>query len=311
MMRKVSLIGFAMVWGGVLAVPALGQETTKPAQGPAAMAPTIDQSLEWQSAFNPKLSPDGKRVVYEVQKTNWEENAFERNLWIGEIASGETHALTTAKKSSTNPAWSPDRKWLAFLSDRPGQIAGTAEGKKQLYVISGEGGEAEQVTKVENDVSDFDWAPDSKRIAFSVTDPETQAMKDRKEKYGEYSVVHGDYRMAHLWIVEFSSGRVTPPETKRLTEGDQFSVGDFSWSPDGTHIAFSAQRDPDLISIGTADRYVGNLNDKEVSKIVGTPGPDRNPRWSPDGKKIAFETAAGSQYFFYTDSRIGVVPAHG
>src|SRR2546430_111138 len=103
MMRKVSLIGLAMVWGGVLAVPALGQETTKPAQGPAAMAPTIDQSLEWQSAFNPKLSPDGKRVVYEVQKTNWEENAFERNLWIGEIASGETHALTTAKKSSTNP----------------------------------------------------------------------------------------------------------------------------------------------------------------------------------------------------------------
>src|SRR5437588_782302 len=257
------------------------------------------------------MNSDGKRVVYELQKTNWEENAFERNLWIGDIASGETHALTTAKKSSTNPQWSPDGKWIAFLSDRPGQIAGTPEGKKQLYVISGEGGEAEQVTKVENDVSDFDWAPDSKRIAFSVTDPETQAMKDRKEKYGEYSVVHGDYRMAHLWIVEFSSGRVTPPETKRLTEGDQFSVGDFSWSPDGTHIAFSAQRDPDLISIGTADLYVGNVNDKAVRKIVSTPGPDRNPRWSPDGKKIAFETAAGSQYFFYTDSRIGVVPAEG
>src|SRR5439155_16258662 len=98
--------------------------------------PTIDQSLEWQSAFNPKISPDGKRVVYEVQKTNWEENAFERNLWIGDVASGETHALTTAKKSSTNPEWSPDGKWIAFLSDRPAQIAGTPEGKKQLYVIS-------------------------------------------------------------------------------------------------------------------------------------------------------------------------------
>jgi len=311
MMRKVSLIGFAMVWGGVLAVPALGQETTKPAQGPAAMAPTIDQSLEWQSAFNPKLSPDGKRVVYEVQKTNWEENAFERNLWIGEIASGETHALTTAKKSSTNPAWSPDRKWLAFLSDRPGQIAGTAEGKKQLYVISADGGEAQQVTKVENDVSDFEWAPDSKRIAFSMSDPESKPLKDRKERYGDYSVVHSDYQMTHLWLVEFSNGSTTAAEPKPLTEGNKFSVEDFSWSPDGTRIAFSAQKDPDLISGETADLYVVNVNDKAVRKIVSTPGPDRNPHWSPDGKRIAFDTAAGARYFFYSNSRIGVVAADG
>jgi len=302
-----------MVGGGalVLAVSALGQDSAKPSQAPASTTPTIDQSLEWQAAFNPKISPDGKRVVYEVQKTNWAENAFERNLWIGEIANGEAHALTTAKKSSTNPEWSPDGKWMAFLSDRPGQIAGTAEGKKQLYVISADGGEAQQVTKLEGDVSDFEWAPDSKRIAFSTSDPESKAMKDRKEKYGDYSVVHSDYQMTHLWITEFANGSAVPAEPKRLTEGDKFSVGDFSWSPDGMRIAFSAQRDPDLISIGTADLYVVNVGDKTLKKIVSTPGPDGNPKWSPDGKKIAFNTAGGSQYFFYTDRRIGVVSADG
>jgi dipeptidyl aminopeptidase/acylaminoacyl peptidase len=308
-MRKVSLIALAILWGGWLAFPAAAQEAAKAAQ--ASTVPTIDQSLEWQSAFNAKISPDGKRVVYEVQKTNWEENAFERNLWIGDIASGETHALTTAKKSSTNPEWSHDGKWIAFLSDRPGQIPQTPEGKKQLYVISANGGEAQQLTKVENDVSDFDWAPDSKRIAFSMTDPEPKALRDRKDKYGEYSVVHADYQMTHLWTIEVSTGNTLAAEPKRLTEGDKFSVGDLSWSPDGTRIAFSAQKDPDLISGETADLYVVTVSDRTVKKIESTPGPERNPKWSPDGKKIAFETAAGSRYYYYSNTRIGVVAADG
>src|SRR5437588_12538246 len=269
-MRKLSLSGFAVAWCGMFAALAVAEEAAKKPQAAASTVPTIEQSLEWQSASNPKISPDGKRVVYELQKTNWEENAFERNLWIGEIASGETHALTTAKKSSTNPAWSPDGKWIAFLSDRPGQIAGTAESKKQLYVISADGGEAQQVTKVENDVNDFEWAPDSKRIAISMSDPESKDMKDRKEKYGDYSVVHSDYQMTHLWLVEFSNGSTTAAEPKPLTEGNKFSVEDFSWSPDGTRIAFGAQKDPDLISGETADLYVVNVSDKAVRKIVST-----------------------------------------
>ena len=310
-MRKVSLIAVVLAVNGLLAIPPSAQETGKAATATASKTPTIDQSLEWKSAFNPKISPDGKRVVYELQKTSWEENAFEKNLWIADIATGESHALTSAKKSSTNAAWSPDGKWIAFLSDRPGQITGTPEGKKQLYVISADGGEAQQLTKTENDVNAFDWAPDSARIAFSMTDPEPKALKDRKEKYGEYSVVHADYQMTHLWTIEVPGGSAPAGEPKRLTEGDKFSLGEFLWSPDGTRIAFSAQKDPDLISSETADLYVVTVNDGALKKIVSTPGPDTNPRWSPDGKKIAFETAAGGKYYFYTNVKIAVVAAEG
>jgi dipeptidyl aminopeptidase/acylaminoacyl peptidase len=310
-MRKVSLIPVALAVCGWLVVPASAQETAKASPAPASTTPTIDQSLEWKSASNPKISPDGKRFVYEVQTTNWEENAFERNLWIGDIATGESHALTTAKKSSTNAAWSPDGKWIAFLSDRPAQIAGTPDGKQQLYLISPDGGEAQQLAKVEKDVNAFEWAPNSKRITFSMSDPDPKPLKDRKEKYGEYSIVHSDYQMTHLWIIEISPGATPAEEPKRLTEGDKFSVGNFSWSPDGTRIAFSAQKDPDLISSETADLYVATVADGTVKKIVSTPGPDTNPKWSPDGKKIAFETAAGSRYFFYANSKIAVVAADG
>src|SRR5467141_2934210 len=311
-MRKVSLLLVALAACCFLVVTAVAQEPEKTAPQAASTTPTIDQSLEWKTAFNPKISPDGKRVVYEVQKANWEDNAFDRNLWIVDIATGESHALTSAKKSSTNAAWSPDGKWIAFLSDRPGQIKDTPEGKKQLYVISADGGEAQQMIKAENDIGAFEWAPDSRRIAFAVLDPESKTLKDRKEKYGEYSVVHADYQMAHLWTIDLPDATTNAvPEAKRLTEGEAFSVGSFSWSPDGTRIAFSAQKDSDIISGYSNDIYVLKVADKAVKKIVSTQGPDTNPKWSPDGKKIAYQTAAGSKYFYYTNGRIAVVPAAG
>jgi dipeptidyl aminopeptidase/acylaminoacyl peptidase len=319
-MRSVSSAVAALTSLLVLGLAARAQQSTPPAPAPAAAAPaaststtpTIDQSLEMKGAFSPELSPDGKRVVYEVSRTNWEDNTFERDLWIADAATGEGHQLTASKKSSTNASWSPDGKWIAFLSDRPGQISGTPESKKQIYVIAADGGEARQITKIETGVNIFAWSPDSKKMAFSADDPETKAMKDRKEKYGEYEVVHADYSMAHLWTLEIPAGETASmPEPKRLTEGATFSVGEFTWSPDGTRIAFTAQRDPDLISSETADIYVVTVGDNKVKKIVSTPGPDRNPHWSPDGKQIAYETSAGSKYFFYTNMKIAAVDADG
>jgi dipeptidyl aminopeptidase/acylaminoacyl peptidase len=299
----------------LLSVRADAQQAKPATPAPAtalSTTPTIDQSLEMKSAFSPQISPDGKYIVYEVARTNWEDNAFERDLWIADAATGDAHQLTASKKSSTNAWWSPDSKWIAFLSDRPGQVSGTPEGKKQIYLIAADGGEARQLTKVETGVNNLAWSPDSETIAFSAEDPEPKTMKDRKEKYGEYEVVHADYSMTHLWTVKIPTAETsTLPDSKRLTEGATFSVGEFTWSPDGSRIAFSAQRDPDLISSETADIYVVTVGDGKVKKIVDIPGPDRNPQWSPDGKQIAFETTAGSKYFFYTNVKIAVVDAGG
>jgi dipeptidyl aminopeptidase/acylaminoacyl peptidase len=310
-LRKKSSAAVFLAIACLLSVRLFAQQAATAAAS-SSNTPTIDQSLEMKGAFSPEISPDGKRVVYEVSRTNWEDNAFERDLWIVDTATGEGHQLTASRKSSTNAAWSPDGKWIAFLSDRPGQISGTPEGKKQIYVIAADGGEARQLTKVETGVNILAWSPDSKRLAFSAEDPEPKAMKDRKEKYGDYDVVHADYNMVHLWTLDIPTSETAAiSEPMRLTKGPAFSVGEFTWSPDGTRIAFSAQRDPDLISSETADIYVVTVNDDKVKKIVDTPGPDRNPQWSPDGKQIAYETSAASKYFFYTNMKIAVVGTDG
>jgi dipeptidyl aminopeptidase/acylaminoacyl peptidase len=300
------------------------------AQTADSHVPSIDQALEAQTASGAALSPDGQRVVYEVSRTNWKDNAFERDLWIADRA-GSTHLLTAQVKSSSGAKWSPDGRWVAFASDRPGQVAETKADSKQIYVIDPMGGEARQVTKLEDGVDGFEWGPDSKTIAFTTKDPLSKAQKDRVERYGEYTVIDGDERMTHLWTVDVtgtpaaapakdkkpssSSDAPAPPfgvpEAHRLTEGDGFSVQGFSWSKDGAKIAFAASKDGELKNGGTTTVYVVSVADKKVTKLVTTPGPNTDPHFSPDGTQVAFGTADGAQYFFYANQKIAVVPVTG
>ena len=165
--------------------PAAG---TSPFSGPKV--PTIDQSLEMYNVGSPKIAPDGKHVVYEQTRTNWDANKFERDLWIANAVTGETHPLTTTGHSSNPAEWSPDGKWIAFLSDRPGVLPKSPEGKQQLWIMPADGGEAQQLTKMEKGIDGFKWAPDSQQIAISAEAPEAKAMKDRKESFGDYQVIH-------------------------------------------------------------------------------------------------------------------------
>src|SRR5277367_1196551 len=170
---------FLGIW---LAFEALGQ------------TPTIDQSLGMQSAADAQISPDGRYVAYTLQQANWDENEFVQQIWIADVAAGERYQLTSSKKSSQRPRWSPDSKRLAFASER--------DGKRQIYLINPHGGEAQPITTEDNGVVSFEWAPDGGAIAFSSSGPDPKAKKDRKEKYGDFEIVEGDYAPVRLWLVK-------------------------------------------------------------------------------------------------------------
>jgi dipeptidyl aminopeptidase/acylaminoacyl peptidase len=271
-----------------------------------ATVPTIDESLSMKSVGGAQISPDGRFVAYSQTQTAWDENDFVSQIWIAVTATGERYQLTSGKKSAASPLWSPDSRRLAFISDR--------DGKRQIYLISPTGGEARQLTTEDNGVGTMAWSPDGASIVFTSSGPESKAKKDRKEKYGDFEVIGGDYLFTQLWLVKAPAD--LPQDPKKLPKAEQLTKGDFSvsgaaWSPDGKKIAFSASRDPDPESASTEQLYVLDLADRHVRKLIDANGPNSNPRWSPDGKQIAYATYDGDASFFYANRYIAVVSAEG
>ena len=297
--------------------------------------PTLDEMLSLKTISVPKISPDGRFVVYQLRETNWKDDAYVSHLWLMNVASGASFQLTRGKKSADQAEWSPDGRWLAFVTEREstaieplavekekdteekkkedGKEAGHGDGKPgqhQIWVISPQGGEAWQLTKSETDVEHFHWSKDGQWIAFTANPPETKAGKERKEKYAEYEVYEKDYEQHQLWLVNARAATQSclPEEAKKLTSDASLNIESFNWSPDSTKIAFSASKNPLLAFRGEQDIYLLDLKQNSAAtKIVALPGPDESPVFSPDGKQLAFTTALAQPYYYYANGHIAVV----
>jgi dipeptidyl aminopeptidase/acylaminoacyl peptidase len=266
--------------------------------------PTVDDLLTIKSVGGAQISPDGKWIAYTVGYGDFKQDAFINQIWLVETDSARTFQLTRGEKSSTNPRWSPDGQWLAFLSNRQ-------DDRNQIFLINPAGGEAQQLTKSETAISNFAWSEDGRNIAYTATEPTAQPLKDRKDYLDDYDVVRSGYSYVHLWTLNLAEAMNAPVAGRQRTKKKDFSVDSFSWSPDGSSIVFSATLNPDLIQGVTSDIYLLKLADDSVKKIVDLLGPDNGPRFSPDGKQIVFSSAMGNKLFFASNSRLAVVPVTG
>jgi dipeptidyl aminopeptidase/acylaminoacyl peptidase len=272
---------------------ALAAVTATTTYSQTSSLPSIDDLINLKRVASPAISPDGKHVAYTIRETNWDENAYETEIWVGDAATGRSRQLTNARRSSSQPAWSPDGAWLAFISDR--------DGKRQLYRIAIRGGEAEKLTSVDEGVTAFAWSPSGKEIAFTMLDPVSDAMKEREKRWGDVKLEDQDQRYTHLHVFD-----LTARTTRAITKGPMV-VGSFDWSPDGRQIAFDHRTTSDPSDNGTADISVVTPATSAVSIVVALDGPDTSPRWSPDGTQLAFVTSMGKPFFYYQNSVIAAI----
>src|SRR5437868_14610846 len=129
---------------------------------------TSEDYLSFEAINDPQLSPDGKWVAYTVATIDQKANRRVSRVWIAAVdGSHPPVPFTGEASSSTSPRWSPDGRFMAFISSRDG-------GRPQVWLLSRNGGEARRVSNLENGISNFEWSPDSMRfVALTRTGPPT------------------------------------------------------------------------------------------------------------------------------------------
>ncbi len=244
-----------------------------------AWTPEIQVKVKSISA--PRVSPDTNWVVYTVSDAVLaaDKSEFVSQIWLSATDGKESTQLTFADKSSTNPKWSPDGRWIAFTSTRK-------DNKSNLYLLRLSGGEAEMITDVKSAVGDFEWSPDGKWIAYALTDAKSDDEEKNDKAKNDFRWVDENIKMSRLFVMPVAKDANGKRESRRLTN-DNRSVSSFRWSPDGSKIVFSHVSDPRAEYWPTADVSLLDVASGKATPLAATKASETSPTFSPDGKWIA------------------------
>jgi dipeptidyl aminopeptidase/acylaminoacyl peptidase len=258
----------------------------------------------------PSPSPDGTWVAVDVASYDMEENARRSSLWLYPTrGAAEPVRLTAhARGRDRSPAWSPDGRRVAFVSERDGDEA------PQLYVISTSGGEARRVTSLATGASSPKWFADGRRLAFvswvwpDLAGAEAQAARVAERRASKVKALAietscyrfwdhwlADGRVPHLLVVDVETGECrdlfegTPLKLSPYAESAELGPSKFDVSPDGAEVAFTADLHEDPGSEFFTDIVVMDLATGAWTNVTPeNPAPDEAPRYSPDGRHIAY-----------------------
>ena len=235
---------------------------------------TTRDFLSMCSLSSPRISPDGKLIVYSFgEKEQWD-GKRNNNLWLISTDGSEQVQITHSDKSDWNPQWSPDGSKIAFSSNR--------SGKSQVHVIHLSGGESYQVTFSESGVHFYRWI-DNTTIACVSSVPRDSAVVKAEETAGGGYVVGTRATTSGLWIQSLTD----KCDTEKITEGE-YHIMDMCPSPDGKYFVMITAVNSDLYTqitdctVRCIDRENNEIFLFEKGESFGDVG------FSPDGTHISF-----------------------
>jgi dipeptidyl aminopeptidase/acylaminoacyl peptidase len=268
------------------------------AQAPAKRPLQVADFYKIRTVGDPQRSPDGLWVAYTVSRVDSVKDRNDSDVWWTSWDGATSIRITSSDESETSPRWSPDGKQLAFLSSRQGSKG------SQIWLLNRAGGEAERISEIKGGVSSMAWAPDGKRLALVVNDPDPAADSANakpkpivvdKYHFKEDGQGYISPQRSHIYLFDLATRK-----TEQITRGDADDTGP-AWSPDGTRIAFLAQREPDAEKYDNSDVYVVEARTgAEPKRLTTFQGADEGPlSWSPDGSLIAYRQGPEPKNFGY------------
>jgi len=286
----------------------LVQATTLSAAEPRPLK--VDDLLALKTVGAPVLSPDGAQVAYTVRSMDLKKDTADSDIYLIPTGGGDAVRLTTSPKAETSPKFSPDGKWIAFLSSREGD-------KSQVWLLPRSGGEAARLTDVKSGVDAFVWSPDSKRLALVVTDPDPEATEGEAkgdEKKTAKPIVTNRIQFkrdgagylrelrSHLYV--FDLERKT---SAQITSGP-YDDEQPAWSPDGKTIAFVSNRTAEPDTNRDSNIFLIAPRAGETPRAITTsPSEDGSPSWSPDGKTLVYLTGGPVADMWYAPNHVSTV----
>ena len=280
------------------------------AQAPAKRPLTANDIYRVRDVSDPQLSPDGKWVAYTVAAIDSAKDRSVSHVWMTSWDGASTIQATTSKQSEHDPRWSPDNRYLAFLSSREGAK------ETQLWLLDRRGGEAVRITSVAGGISDYAWSPDGARVVLVSEDPDSAeadtTAPPRPIVITRYHFKNDDEgylegRHYHLYLLDVATHQV-----QQLTSGS-FDEENPAWSPDGRSIAFVSNHDADPDRSENSDVFVMDATPGAPARQLTTfRGSDEGDlAWSPDGKRIAYLRGSEPRFSAYSQDRVAMVSVDG
>lgn len=274
---------------------------------------SIDHIMKMKSVESLALSPDSKWIAYVVTRVDEEKDKKFSQIHITSIDGKSTLPMTAVYMNASDPQWSPDGKYLAFLG-----VRGTdKDTENQVWTLDLRGGEAVQFTNVPQGVNSYRWSPDGTKMALVIKDakpltnaPDENSSNEKLEpfvidrlQFKKDYVGYLDRRRTHIYI---KNGNEKPIQ---ITFGD-YDDSDPQWNPDNKLIAFVSKREGDPDANNNSDIWLVDSSDdkknRELKKLTINPGPDTNPSWSPDGNTIAYISSIEPDKLWYATEHLAI-----